>query len=145
MKRVVVKHVARCLTCQKVKAEHQRPSGLLQPLNIPEWKWEEVMMDFVSGLPKSLEGDDSIWVIVDWMTKSAHFLPVKTTDPVRKLAKLYLKEIVRLNGVQVSIVSDRDARFTSMFWKELQVGFGTRLKFSMAALPQTDGQSERTI
>ena len=79
------------------------------------------------------------------MTKSAYFLPVKTTDPVRKLAKLYLKEIVRLHGVLVSIVSDRDARFTSMFWKELQVGFGTRLNFSTAAQPQTNGQSERTI
>ena len=145
MKRDVVEHVARCLTCQQVKAEHQRPGGLLQPLNIPEWKWEEVTMDFVSGLPKSSEGYDSIWVIVDRMTKSAHFLPVKTTDPVRKLAKLYLKEIVQLHGVPVSIVSDRDARFTSMFWKELQAGFGTRLKFSTAAHPQTDGQSEWTI
>ena len=79
------------------------------------------------------------------MTKSAHFLPVQTTDPVRKLAKLYLKEIVRLHGMPVSIVSDRDVRFTSMFWKELQAGFGTRLKFSTTSHPQIDGQSERTI
>ena len=88
-------------------------------------------MDFMYGLLKSSEGYDSIWVIVDRMTKSAHFLPIKTTNPVRKLAKLYLKEIVRLHGVLVPIVSDRDARFTSMFWKELQAGFGTRLKFSI--------------
>ena len=117
----------------------------MQPLTVPEWKWEEVTMDFVSRLPKSSEGFDSIWVIVDRMTKSAHFLPVKTIDPVKKLAKVYLKEIVRLHGVPVLIVSDQDARFTSMFWKELQAGFGIRLKFSTAVHPQTDGQSERTI
>ena len=92
-------------------------------------------MDFISGLPKSSEGYNFIWVIMDQMTKSAHFLPVKTTDPVRKLAKFYLKENVRLHGVPVSIVSDQDARFTFMFWKELQVGFGTRLKFSTTSHP----------
>ena len=100
------------------------------------------MMDFVSRLPKSSEGYDSIWVIVDRMTKSTHFLPVKTTDLVKKLVRLYLKEIVRLYGVPVLIVSNRDARFTSMFWKELQAGFGTQLKFSTASHPQIDGQSE---
>ena len=94
MKRDMVEYMARCLTCQQVKAEHQRHGGMLQPLKIPEWKWEDVTMDFVSGLPKSSEGYDSIWVIVDRMTKSTHFLPVKTTDLVRKLAKLYLKKIV---------------------------------------------------
>ena len=102
-------------------------------------------MDFVSRLLKSSEGYNSIWVIVDQMTKSAQFLPVKITNPVKKLAKLYLKEIVRLHGVSVSIVSYRDARFTSMFWKELQAEFGTQLKFRTAAHPQTDGQSEWTI
>ena len=102
-------------------------------------------MDFMSGLPKSSGVSDSIWVIVDRMTKSAYFLAVKTTDPVRKLARLYLIEIVWLHGVLVSIVSDGDARYTSMFWKELQVVFGTRLKFSIVLHPQTDGQSERTI
>ena len=89
-----------------MKAEHKWYGGLLQPLNIPEQKWEEVTMDFVFGLPKSSVGYESIWVIVDRMTKSAHFLPVKTTDLVRKLVKLYLKEIVRLHGVPVLIVSD---------------------------------------
>ena len=88
-------------------------------MNIPEWKWEEVTMDFVSRLPNSSKSYDSIWVIVDRMTKLAHFLFVKATDLARKLAKFYLKEITRLHGVLVSIVSDRDARFTSMFWKEL--------------------------
>ena len=84
-------------------------------------------------------------VIVDQMTKSTYFLPVKTTDPVRKLAKLYLEEIIRLHGVPVLIVSNRDARFTSTFWNELQADFGTWLKFSTASHSQTDGQSERTI
>ena len=135
VKRGMVEYVARCLTCQQVKAKHQRPGGMLQHLKIPEWKWEDVMMDFASGLLKSSEGYDSIQVTVDRMTKSAHFLHVKTTDPIRKLAKLYLKEIVRLHGVPVSIVSDRDPRFTSIFWNELQVGFGTRLKFSTTSHP----------
>ena len=80
-------------------------------------------MDFMTGLPRSSKVYDSIWAIVDQMTKLAHFLPIKTTDPVRKLAKLYLKKIMQLHGVPVKIVSDRDARFTSMFWKELQAGF----------------------
>ena len=96
-------------------------------------------MDFMSRLLKSSEGYDSIWVIVDRMTKSAHFFPVKTTDSVRKLAGLYLKEIMQLHGVPVSIVSDRDARFTFMFWKELQVKLGTQLKFSTASHPQIVG------
>ena len=119
MKRDVVEYMVRCLTCQQLKAECQRPGGMLQLLKIPEWKWEEVSMNFVSGLSKSMEGYGSIWMIMDQMTKSAHFLPVKTTNLIRKLAKLYLKEIVRLHGVPVSIVSNRDAKFTSIFWKEL--------------------------
>ena len=102
-------------------------------------------MDFMIGIPKSSKDYDSIWVIVVQMTKSAHFLLVMTTNPVRKLAKLYLKEIMRLHGVPVLIVSYRDARFTSTFWKELQEGFGTKLKFSTTSHQQIDGQSEQTI
>ena len=142
MKRDVVEYVVRCLTCQQVKAENQSPGGMLQLLEISMWKWEEITMDFMSGLLKSSEGYDSIWEIVDRMTKSAHFLPIKTTNPMKKLARLYLKEIVRFHGVPVSIMSDQNARLTSMFWKELQVGFGTRLKFSIAFHPQTNGQSD---
>jgi len=144
MKKDVVKYVAKCLTCQQVKAEHQKPGGLLQPLEIPEWKWEQIAMDFVVGLPRTVKGHDSIWVIVDRMTKSAHFLPVRTTYTVDKLAEIYIQEIVRLHGVPLSIVSDRDSRFTSTFWKKLQEGLGTRLKFSTAMHPQTDDQTERT-
>jgi hypothetical protein len=102
-------------------------------------------MDFVVGLPKALGGQDDIWVIVDRLTKSAHFLPIKNTDSMEKLADLYVRDIVRLHGVPVSIVSDRDPRFTSRFWEKLQSAMGMKLNFSTAYHPQTDGQSERTI
>ena len=96
-------------------------------------------MDFIFGLPRSSEVYDSIWVIVDPMTKSAHFLPIKTTDPVRKLAKLYLKEIERLHGVPVLIMSDQDAKFTLVFWRIVQAGFDMRLEINTTSQPQTDG------
>ena len=106
MKRDVIKYVERCLTCQQVKAEHQRPAGLLQPLEIPEWKWYQITMDFVTGLPKTPKNHDSVWVVVDRLTKSAHFIHVRMTYTMDKLAELYIKEIVRLHGVAQSIVSD---------------------------------------
>nr|GEU78870.1 retrotransposon protein, putative, Ty3-gypsy subclass [Tanacetum cinerariifolium] len=105
----------KCLTCAKVKAEHQKPSGLLQQPDIPVWKWERITMDFVSGLPRTASGHDTIWVIIDRQTKSAHFLPMKKTDSMEKLTRLYLKEIVCMHGVPVSIISDRDSHFTSRF------------------------------
>ena len=139
MKREIADFVSRCLICQQVKVEHQRPAGLLQPLSIPEWKWEHISMDFVTGLPKSVKGHDAIWVIVDRLTKSSHFLPIKTTFSLDRLAQLYVMEIVRLHGVPVSIVSDRDPRFTSKFWNSLHKAMGTKLDFSTAFHPQTDG------
>ncbi|XP_071933737.1 uncharacterized protein [Coffea arabica] len=129
----------------KVKAEHQKPAGLLQPLEIPEWKWEYITMDFVTGLPRSQKGFDAVWVIVDRLTKSAYFLPVSMSFPLEKLAKLYTEEIMRLHGILISIVSDRDPRFVSQFWQKFQETLGIKLKFSTAYHPQTDGQSERTI
>ena len=107
MKKNIADFVSKCLTCQQVKAEHQKPSGKLQPLLIPEQKWERIAIDFVTGLSRSKDGYDYIWVIVDRLTKSAHFLPVKATYSVVNLAKLYVKHIVCLHGVPVSIVSDR--------------------------------------
>ena len=145
MKREVTEYVSKCLTCQQVKAEHQVPTGLLNPLPIPQWKWDNITMDFVSGLPLTQQKHDSVWVIVDRLTKSAHFIPVRIDYSMDKLAELYVDEIVRLHGVPLSIVSDRDSRFTSKFWKELQSALGTRLNFSTAFHPQTDGQSERLI
>ncbi|GJX01162.1 putative reverse transcriptase domain-containing protein [Tanacetum coccineum] len=134
-----------CLTCAKVKAEHQKPSGLLVQPEIPEWKWEKITMDFVTKLPKTANGYDTIWVIVDRLTKSAHFLPMRENDPMEKLMKLYMKEVVTRHGVPVSIISDRDGRFTSLFWQALHKALGTRLDMSTAYHPETDSQSERTI
>ena len=102
-------------------------------------------MDFVTKLPKTPKGNDMIWVIVDRLTKSAHFLATKETAPLDRLAKMYVDEIVSRHGVPLSIVSDRDSRFVSHFWKSLQRELGTRVHLSTAYHPQTDGQSERTI
>ena len=107
-KRDVAKYVSTCLTCQRVKAEHQRPGGVLQPLPIPEWKWEDISMDFITGIPRTTNGYDAIWVIVDRLTKSAHFLAIKVSHSIEQLAQLYVKEVIRLHGVPKSIVSDRD-------------------------------------
>nr|ABF96926.1 retrotransposon protein, putative, Ty3-gypsy subclass [Oryza sativa Japonica Group] len=124
-------------------AEHQRPAGLLQPLQVPEWKWDEIGMDFITGLPKTQGGYDSIWVVVDRQTKVARFIPVKTTYGGNKLAELYFARIVSLHGVPKKIVSDRGSQFTYHFWKKLQEELGTRLNFSTAYHPQTDGQTGR--
>ncbi|GJY77840.1 reverse transcriptase domain-containing protein, partial [Tanacetum coccineum] len=145
MKRDIATHVIKCLTCPKVKAEHQRPSSLLQQPEIPEWKWENITMDFITKLPRIRNGHDAIWVVVDRLTKLAHFLPIREDYSMEKLARLYTDEIVARHGVPVSIISDRDARFTSRLWQTFQKALGTRLDMSTAYHPQTDGQSERTI
>ena len=145
MKRDIVAFVEHCLACQQVKALHQRPYRKLQPLEVPEWKWDHITMDFVTALPKTLKGNTAIWVIVDRLTKCAHFLPIPITHGSDRLARIYMKEIVRLHGVPVTITSDRDPKFTSKFWISLQRELGTRLNFSTAFHPQSDGQSERTI
>ena len=116
---------------------------MLQPLEVPFWKWEEISMDFIVGLPKSSRGNDSIWVIVDRIIKVSHFIPVKTTYRTDQLAQLYLNQIVRLHGVPKIIISDRGTQFTSQFWASLQHALGTQLRFSTAYHPQTDGQTER--
>ena len=145
MKRDVSEFVTKCLVCERVKAEHQVPSGLLQPTRIPEWKWDRITMDFVVRLPLTGSKHDSVWVVVDRLTKSAHFLPVRTDYSLNKLTELYIKEIVRLHGIPISIISDRDPRFTSRFWGKLQEALGTQLNFSTAFHLQTDGQSKRMI
>ncbi|GJY66003.1 putative nucleotidyltransferase, ribonuclease H [Tanacetum coccineum] len=145
MKANIATYVSKCLTCAKVKAEHQRPSGLLQQPEIPEWKWEHITMDFVMGLPRTSSGYDSIWVIVDRLTKSAHFLPMKKTDSMEKLTRQYLKEVVCRHGVPLSIISDHDSRFASGFWRSLQNALGTSLNMSTTYHPEMDGQSERII
>ncbi|GJU52324.1 putative reverse transcriptase domain-containing protein [Tanacetum coccineum] len=127
------------------KELNMRPLGLLVQPAIPEWKWDNIMMDFITKLPKSSQGFDTIWVIVDRLTKSAHFLPIRENDPLDKLARLYLNKIVVRHGIHVSIIYDHDGRFTSNFWKSFQKALGTELSISTAYHPKTDGQSERTI
>jgi hypothetical protein len=139
LKRVVAAHVAMCDVCQRVKAEHQRPAGLLHPLKIPEWKWEEIGMDFIVGLPRTSAGYDSIWVIVDRLTKVAHFIPVKTTYSGAKLAELYVARIVSQHGVPKKIILDKESQFTPRFWISFQENVDTELSFSLAYHPQTDG------
>lgn len=143
MKRDIASYVSNCVTCQLIKAEHQRPSSLLQPLEVPLWKWDQISMDFVNGLPHSRARHRSIWVIIDRLTKSAHFIPIKSNRNASHLSKLYIKEIVRLHGVPSSIVSDRDPLFMSHFCQSLQQALGTKLNFSTAYHPQSDGQTER--
>ncbi|XP_058202919.1 uncharacterized protein LOC131317380 [Rhododendron vialii] len=129
MKRDVVVFVSKCLTCQQVKAEHQRPVRELEPFPVTEWKWEKVTVDFVTGLPRALRGHDAIWV----------------TNSIDTLSHLYIREIIRLHGILVSIVLDQDPRFIARFWQRLQAALGTNLLFSTTYHPQTDGLSERTI
>jgi IS30 family transposase len=144
MKRDVMEYIALCDTCQRVKAKHQRPAELLQPLKIIEWKWEEIEMDFIVGLPCTQAGYDSIWVIVDRLTKIAHFIPLMTTYSGAKLAKFCMSRIMCLHGVPKKIMSDRGSQFTSKFCKKLHESMDTKLNFSSAYHPQTNGQTERT-
>ncbi|GKA83560.1 reverse transcriptase domain-containing protein [Tanacetum coccineum] len=124
MKAKIATYVSKCLTCAKVKAEYQKPSGLLVQPEIPWWKWEDITMDFVTKLLKMSTGQDTIWVIIDRLTKSAYFLPMKENDSMEKLTRQYLKEVVSWHGVLVLIFSDRDSRFTSHFWQSLQKALG---------------------
>ena len=139
MKKEIAEYVAVCDVCQRVKAEHQKPAGLLQPLSIPEWKWDKLGMDFITGLPGTHSGYDSIWVVVDRLMKVAHFIRVKTTYTSAKLAKIYMTRIVCMHGVPRTIVSDRGTQFTSKFWNQLHETLGTRLEFSTAFHPRIDG------
>jgi hypothetical protein len=143
MKREIAKYVSECDTCQRVKASHLKVSGTLQPLPIPSWKWEDISMDFIVGLPQTSQKHDSIWVIIDRLTKTAHFLPVHTIYTVKKYAKIYLEHIIRLHGVPKTIIFDRGAQFVARFWEQLQSSLGTKLIQSSAYHPQTDGQTER--
>ena len=124
MKRHVEDFVRRCLTCQQIKVEHQRPARLLQPLEVAKWKWEHIMMDFVTHLPRTLRKHNAVWVIVNRLTKLTHFLVARMTFRLGEFYKLYIQEIVKLHGVPVSIISDRDPRFTTQFWKSFQRAMG---------------------
>ena len=139
MKWDIATYIAKCLVCQQVKAKYQNPAGMIQPLSIPEWKWDYITMDFVVGLSRIASGKDAIWVIVDRLTKSAHFISIKTTFSLDRLVRLYVHKIVSKHDVPITIVSDQDSRFTSQFWRTLQRDLGMQLNFSTAFHPQTDG------
>ncbi|GJZ00676.1 putative reverse transcriptase domain-containing protein [Tanacetum coccineum] len=121
MKAIIAEYVGKCLTCSRVKAECQKPSGLLVQPEILIWKWERITMDFIAKLPKTSNEHDTIWVIVDRLTKSAHFIPTRQTNSMETLTRLYIKEIVSRHGVPISIISDCNSHFTSRFWQSLQM------------------------
>ncbi|GJV71884.1 putative reverse transcriptase domain-containing protein [Tanacetum coccineum] len=141
-KAIIAEYVVKYLTCSRVKAKCQKPSGLLVQPEIPMWKLERITMDFVTKLPKTSNGHDTIWVIVDCLTKSAHFILTRETNSMKTLTRLYIKEIVSRHGVPISIISNRDSHFTSRFWQSLQSALGTQLDLSMTYHPETDGQVE---
>jgi hypothetical protein len=143
MKREIAQYVSEFDTCQRINASHLKSAGALQPLSIPSWKWDDISMDFIVGLPNTPRHHDSIWVIVDRLTKVAYFLPVHTTDKAQKYAELYIDRIVCLHGLPRTIVSDRGSQFVARFWEQLQESLGTKLIRSSAYHPQTDGQTER--
>ncbi|GJW31063.1 putative reverse transcriptase domain-containing protein [Tanacetum coccineum] len=141
MKAIIAEYIGKCSTCSRVKAKCQKPSGLLIQPEIPIWKWERITMDFVTKLPKTSNGHDTIWVIIDRLTKSAHFIPIKETDSMETLTRLYIKEIVSRHGVPISIILDHDSLFTSRFWQLMQNALGTQLDMSMAYHLENDGQT----
>jgi hypothetical protein len=143
MKIEIARYVAKCDTCRCVRAIHMKTAGPLQSLPIPTWKWEDISMDFIVGLPRTTKGFDCIWVIIDRLTKIAHFLPVKTDHPVVVYAQLYIARILSLHGVPKIIVSDHRPQFVSKFWEEIHKSLGTKLLHSLAYHPQTSGQTER--
>ena len=119
MKNGVAEYIARCIECQEVKVEHRHPAGLLQPLPIPNWKWEVISLDFITSLPKNQKQNDSIIVVVDKLSKQTHFIPIKTTRKDANIADIFMKEIVQLHGILKLIISERDPKFTGNFWKSL--------------------------
>ncbi|GJZ68082.1 putative reverse transcriptase domain-containing protein [Tanacetum coccineum] len=141
----IATYVSKCLTCAKVKAEHQRPSGLLVQPDIPQWKWDNITMDFVTKLPKSSQGYDTIWVIVDRLTKSAIFVPMRESGPIDKITRMYLKEAVTRHGIPLLIICDRDPRFALNFWRSLQNALGTSLDMSTASPSTNSTGQQRTI
>jgi len=143
LKTMVKDYVLGCEACQRTKDERVRTPGLLHPLDITEMKWENISLDFVTALPNVRGGFDSVLVVVDRLTKVAHFIPVKSTHTVVDITRIFIKDIFRLHGMPKVLVSDRDTKFTSNFWSAFFQGIGTSLSMSTAYHPQSDGQTER--
>jgi hypothetical protein len=143
MKHEAARYVSECDTCWKVKPDYMKTGGLLQPLSITEWKWDNISMDFIVGLPLTARKFDSIWVIVDRLSKSAHFILVNTMYRVEKYAEIYITCVLCLHGVPKIIISNRGSWYVARFWEQLHASLGTHLIHSLAYHPQTAGQTER--
>ena len=143
LKADIAMFIAKYHKYQLVKAEHQHHSSLLQPFPFPEWKWEVITVDFITGLLKRKKKNDSIFVVIDKMSKAAHFIPVKSTYKALNIVNIFLKEIFRLHGIPKAIISDRDVKFIGNFWRSVFSRLEMQLKFSTAYHLQMDGQTER--
>ncbi|GJP47589.1 hypothetical protein CLOM_g6771 [Closterium sp. NIES-68] len=139
----VQKFVTSCDTCQRMKSSKQKKAGLLQPLPVPEQPWQVVSLDFITGLPPTTSSHDAILVVIDKFSKMGHFIPTHTTARTEETAQLFVRHIISQHGIPTTLISDRDPKFTSKFWKELMSLLGTKLAMSSAYHPQTDGQTER--
>jgi hypothetical protein len=139
MKRKIAKYVSKCDTCQQIKASHLKSAGALHPLQIPSWKWDDISMDIIVGLPNTSKHHETIWVIVDKLSKTAHFIPVHSTLWAEKYAEIYIDQVVRLHGIPKTIISDRGAQFIARFWEQFQESLGTKLIRSFTYHTQTDG------
>jgi hypothetical protein len=141
MKKEVADFIARCLEFQKVKDEHKHPIGLLQTFSIPKWKWEVVTMEFITKFPRNAKQHDFIMVVVDNLTKAAHFIPMNSMHKEKNIVDIYMREIANMHGVPKKIVSNIDSKFTSNFWKDLFKGFQKILNFSTTYRPEIDGKT----
>ncbi|CAI5459296.1 unnamed protein product [Closterium sp. Yama58-4] len=139
----VQQFVTSCDMCQRMKSSKQKKAGLLQPLPVPEQPWQVVSLDFITGLPSTSRGHDSILVVIDKFSKMGHFIPTNATATAEATARLFFDRIITIHGIPATLISDRDPKFTSKFWKELMGLLGTKLAMSSAYHPQTDGQTER--
>jgi hypothetical protein len=143
MKGEIAEYVSDCDTCQRIKASHLKTAGQMQPLSIHAWKWDDISMDFIVGLPLTLRKHDSIWVIMNRLTKTAHFIFVHTTYSAELYAEIYVDLIVRLHSVPKTILSDRGTQFVTCFCAQVHESLGTKLIHSSSYHPRTDGQTER--
>jgi hypothetical protein len=139
MKHDVVHFITKCLECQQVKSDHHHPTGLLQPHDVPMSKWEFISVDFVVGLPLASHKHNAILVIVDKLTKSAHFIPVRDTYDVTDVERVFVREVIHFHRIPKKIILDRDSRFTSRFWTSLQSTLGNQLNLSTTYHPETYG------
>jgi hypothetical protein len=144
MKEDIVNYVARYLECQQVKVEYRHPTGLILPHAIPESKWEVISMDFIVGFPLTERTHDSIFVVVDTLTKSDQFIPVRMTYQAPDIARVFISEIVSLHSMPKRIISNRGLVFTGRFWMSFQEALGMQLNFSTAYHPENHGQTEQT-